>query len=141
MFDTVFSPYLFVFLFFFVFFSILKLQSFFLQEPINFVWGWLLIFFFIFEAEMYLSCSNFPDWTLECHKEECRTEYYKNTLFISFILLLSSSALRQPLGGVLQKSGSATALKPIKKGVQIFIIVSYLKMFRIEKVQVHFKIR
>ena len=38
--------------------------------------------------------------------------------FISFILFLSSSAHRRPLGGVLQKRGSATVLKPIKKYLQ-----------------------
>ena len=38
--------------------------------------------------------------------------------FISFILFLSSSAHRQPLGGVLRKSRSATVLKPIKKYLQ-----------------------
>ena len=45
----------------------------------------VLNFFFIFEAEMFLICSYFPDWTLQCHKEECQCEYYKNTIwFISF---------------------------------------------------------
>ena len=41
----------------------------------------VLNFFFIFEAEMFLICSYFPDWTLQCHKDKCQTEY-KNTLFI-----------------------------------------------------------
>ena len=44
----------------------------------------VLNFFFIFEAEMFLICSYFPDWTLQCHKEECQTEYNKNTLFHFF---------------------------------------------------------
>ena len=44
----------------------------------------VLNFFFIFEAEIFLICSYFPDWTLQCHKEECQTEYYKNTLFHFF---------------------------------------------------------
>ena len=57
---------------------------FFLWEPVNFVWGWLFIIFFIFVAEMFLICSYFPDWTLQCHKEECQTEYNKNTLFHFF---------------------------------------------------------
>ena len=39
--------------------------------------------FFIFEAEMFLICSYFPDWTLQCHKE-CQTEYNKNTIFHFF---------------------------------------------------------
>ena len=39
--------------------------------------------FFIFETEM-LICSYFPDWNLQCHKEECQTKYYKNTLFHFF---------------------------------------------------------
>ena len=43
-----------------------------------------LFFFFIFEAEIFLICSYFPDWTLQYHKEECQTEYYKNTLFHFF---------------------------------------------------------
>ena len=62
----------------------------------------VLIFFFSY---LRLKCPSFPDWTLQCHKEECQTEYNKNTLFHSFILFLSCSALRQPLpmGGVLQK--------------------------------------
>ena len=34
---------------------------------------------------MFLICSYFPDWTLQCHKEECQTEYNKNTIsFLSF---------------------------------------------------------
>ena len=43
----------------------------------------VLNFFFIFEAEMFLICSYFPDWTLQCHKE-CQTEYNKNILFHFF---------------------------------------------------------
>ena len=42
-------------------------------------------FFFIFEAEMFLICSYFPDSTLQCYKKECQTEYNKNTIsFLSF---------------------------------------------------------
>ena len=33
---------------------------------------------------MFLSCSYFPDCTLQCHKEECQTEYNKNTPFHFF---------------------------------------------------------
>ena len=40
------------------------LHYFFIQEPVNFVWGCLFfiffLFFFIFEAEMFLICSLFP---------------------------------------------------------------------------------
>ena len=75
-------------------------------------------FFFIFGAEMFLICSYFPNWTLQCTEENVRLNTIKTHYFISFILFLSSSAHRQPLGGVLQKSGSATVLKPIKKYLQ-----------------------
>ena len=45
----------------------------------------VLNFFIIFDAEMFLICFYFPDWTLQCHKEECQTEYNKNTIsFLSF---------------------------------------------------------
>ena len=61
-----------------------------------------LFFFFIFDAKMFLICSYFPNWTLQCHKkEECQTEYNKNMLF-------HFSPHRQPLRGVLHKIGSAT---------------------------------
>ena len=79
---------------------------------------------------MFLICSYFPYWTLQCHKKECQTDYNKKTHYlISFIFFLSSSAHRQPLRGVLQK-GSATVLRPIKntcKGVQVFIKVARFK--------------
>ena len=54
-----------------------------------------------------------------------RLSTVKTHFLISFILFLSSSAYRQPLGGVLQESDSATVLKPIKNtcGVQFFIKV------------------
>ena len=38
----------------------------------------------LFEAEMFLICFYFPDWTLQCHKEEFQAEYNKNTLFHFF---------------------------------------------------------
>ena len=44
-----------------------------------------------------------------------QTRMSETHYFISFILFLSSSAHKQSLGGVLQKIGSATVLKPIKK--------------------------
>ena len=75
-------------------------------------------FIFIFEAEMFLSCSYFPDRTLQCYKDDVRLSDIKAHYFISFILFPSSRAHRQPLGGVLQKIGSATVLKPIKKYLQ-----------------------
>ena len=46
----------------------------------------------------------------------------KTPYFISFIIFLSSSTHRQPLGRVLQKIGSATVLKPIKIYLQTFSI-------------------
>ena len=48
------------------------------------VLNFFFLFFFIFEAEMFLICSYFLDWTLQCHKEECQAEYNKNTLFHFF---------------------------------------------------------
>ena len=48
-------------------------------------------------------------------KKNIRLSTIKIHYFISLIFFLSSSARRQPLGGVLQKIGSATVLKPIKK--------------------------
>ena len=71
-------------------------------------------FIFIFEAEMFLSCSYFPDWTLQCYKDDVRLSAIKAHYFISFILFPSSRAHRQPLGGILKKIGSATVLKPVK---------------------------
>ena len=37
-----------------------------------------------FFSFLRLKCSYFPDWTLQCHKEEFQTEYNKNTLFHFF---------------------------------------------------------
>ena len=51
-------------------------------------------------------------------KSNVRLSIIKTHYFISYILFLSSSAHRQPLGGVLQKSGSPTVLNPIKKYLQ-----------------------
>ena len=48
-------------------------------------------------------------------KKNVRLTTIKTHCFISFIFFLSSSAHRQRLGSVLQKSRSATVLKPIKK--------------------------
>ena len=58
--------------------SFIRTSKFFLMLAV------LFFFFFIFETEMFLICSYFPDWTLQCHKEECQTEYNKNTLFYFF---------------------------------------------------------
>ena len=57
--------------------------------------------FFIIDAEMFLICSYFPDWTLQYHKEECQT----------FVLFLSSRAHRQSQGGVLQKNRFSSCAK------------------------------
>ena len=70
-----------------------------------------------------LKCSKFafisPTEPFNATKKNVRLSTIKTHYFISFILFLSSSAHRQPLGGVLQKSGSATVLKPIKKYLQM----------------------
>ena len=92
----------------------LSLHSFFIRTSKFCLKPAVLNFFFIFETEMFLICSYFADWTLQCHREECQTEYNKNTLFHFFHFFLSSSVHRQTLGDVLQKSRSATVLKPIK---------------------------
>ena len=68
----------------------------------------VLNFFFHFWGWNVLNLFFFP-----------RLSAIKTRYFISFILFLSSSAHRQPLGGVLQKTGSATVLKPIKKYLQM----------------------
>ena len=57
----------------------------------------------------------FPRLTLAMSQRRRIKSTIKIHYFISFILFLSSSAHRQPLGGVLQKSHSVTVLKPIKK--------------------------
>ena len=94
-------------------FGAIPITLFFFIRTSTFCLRLAVLYFFFFSR---LKCSYFPDWTLQCHKEECQTAYNKNTLnFISFILFLSSSAHRQPLGGVLQKNSSPTVLKPIKK--------------------------
>ena len=41
----------------------------------------VLIFFFISKAERFLICSYFLDRTVQYHREQCQTEYNKNTLF------------------------------------------------------------
>ena len=52
----------------------------------------VLNFFFIFEAEIFLICSYFPDWALQCLKEECQTEYIKKRN-ISFLSLFFFQAV------------------------------------------------
>ena len=59
-----------------------------------------------------------PNEPCNATKKNVRLSTIKAHYFISFILFLSSSAHRQPLGGVPQKSGFATVLKPIKKYLQ-----------------------
>ena len=61
-----------------------KIHSFFIRTSKFCLRLAVLNFFFLFEAEMFLICSYFPDWTLQCHKEECQTEYDKNTIFHFF---------------------------------------------------------
>ena len=60
-----------------------QLHSFFFIRTSKFCLRLAVLIFFIFEAEMFLICSYFPNWTLQCHKE-CQTEYNKNTLFHFF---------------------------------------------------------
>ena len=95
----------------------------------------VLIFFFIFE-EMFLICSYLPDWTLQCHKEECQAEYKENTLFhffhsFSFI----QRTYRQPVGGVLQKIDYATVLKPMKKYLRRSSIIQRLPVCNFTNVE------
>ena len=89
---------------------------FFLQEPVNFVWGWLFSIFFSF---LKLKCSWFvlisPNEPCNATEKNIRLSKIKTHHFISSILFPSSSAHRQPLGGVLQKIGPAIVLKSIKK--------------------------
>ena len=67
---------------------------------------------------MFLICYYFPIEPCNATKKNIRLSTMKTHYFISFICFLSSSAHRQPPGGVLQKTGSATVLKPIKKYLQ-----------------------
>ena len=64
------------------------------------IWGWNVLHFL----------------TEPCNatKKNVRLSTIKTHYFIPFILFLSSSAHRQPPGGVLQKIDSATVLRPIK---------------------------
>ena len=66
-----------------------------------------------------LKCSQFvlicPTGPWNGTKKNARLSSMKTHYFISFILFLSSSTHRQPLGGVLQKLDSATVLNPVKK--------------------------
>ena len=64
---------------------------------------------------MFLICSYFPYEPCNTTKKNARLSTIKANYFSSFILFLSSSAHRQSLGGVLQKSRSSTVLKRIKK--------------------------
>ena len=66
-------------------------------------WGWNVLNLFLFpRLNLVIPQRRMSDWVQE-----------KQT--ISFILFPSSSAHRQPLGDVLQKIGSPTVLKAIKK--------------------------
>ena len=87
----------------------------FLWEPVNFVWAWLFLIFFHFWGWNILNFFLFPQMNLAMPQKNVRLNTVKTHYFISFILLLSSSAHRQPLGDVLQKIGSAPVVKPIKK--------------------------
>ena len=103
------------------------LHSFFYIRTSKFCLRLAVLNFFHFWGWNVLNLFLFPRLNLQCHKEECQTEYNKTHYFISFILFFSSSAYRQLLKAVLQKIGSATVLKPIKKYLRrnsIFIKVA-----------------
>ena len=90
----------------------------------------LFFFFLIFETEMFLICSNFLTETCNATKKNVRLSTIKTHNFLSFILFLSSSARRQPLWGVLQKSILQLCSNQSKntcKGVQFFIKVAGFK--------------
>ena len=78
----------------------------------------LFFFFHFWEAEMFLTCSYFPEWTSQCHKEECQTEYNKNTIsFLSFFFF-QAVQIGSQWEVFYKKSGSATVLNPIKRYLQ-----------------------
>ena len=90
----------------------------------------------------WLKCSEFvlisPTEPCNATEKNVRLSAIKTHYFISFILFLSSSAHRKPLGGVLRKIGSATVLKPIKKYLErssIFHESSRLLVCNFTKVQ------
>ena len=89
------------------------------NQQILFEAGCSFFFFFHFwEAEMFLTCSYFPDWTSQCHKEECQTEYNKNTIsFLSFFFF-QAVQIGSQWEVFYKKSGSATVLNPIKRYLQ-----------------------
>ena len=71
-----------------------------------------------FFSFLRLKCSYIvisPTEPCNATKQNVRLSTVKTHYFISFILFLSSSTQKQPLGGVLHKSCSATVVKPIKK--------------------------
>ena len=79
---------------------------------------------------MFLICSNFLTETCNATKKNVRLSTIKTHNFLSFILFLSSSARRQPLWGVLQKSILQLCSNQSKntcKGVQFFIKVAGFK--------------
>ena len=106
-----------------------KIHSFFIRTSKYCLKLAVLDFFFClfhFWGSNVLNLFLFPRLPLQCHKDKCQTEYNKNTLFH----FLQAVQNRRPLGGVLQKIGSATVLKPIKntcEGVQFFIKVAGFK--------------
>ena len=80
--------------------------------------SFFFFFFHFWEAEMFLTCSYFPDWTSQCHKEECQTEYNKNTIsFLSFFFF-QAVQIGSQREVFYKKSGSATVLNPIKRYLQ-----------------------
>ena len=99
--------------FFRVFLSFTRL--FFYRNQQILFWGWLFLIFFHFWGSSVLNLFLFPRMNLAMPQKNVSLSTIKTHNFISFILFLWSRAHMQPLGGVLQKIGSATVLKPIKK--------------------------
>ena len=89
---------------------LLQLHSFFLRTS-KLCFRLAVLNLFYFRDWNVLTLSLFPQMNLAMPQRRISETHY----FISFILFLSSSAQRQPLGNVLQKIGSATVLKPIKQ--------------------------
>ena len=82
---------------------------------------WYITIFFLIRIRKFclmLAVLNFLTEPCNATKKNARLGAIKAYYLISFIFFLLSTAHRQPLGGVLQKSCSATVLKPIKKYLQ-----------------------
>ena len=90
------------------------LHSFFIRTS-KFCLRLVAINFFHFSGWNVLNSFLFPELNLAMPQRRMSDWVQEKHYLIFFILFLSGSAHRQPLGSVLQKSRSATVLKPIKK--------------------------